>query len=214
MASYLCKSAVTCSQIVTWHINRTELLINGGYTLLCKPAANAIVVCTHIPTVHNQPPEKAWVEKWAREYPTVIENQFGQGKVLYFTNQPDQVSHEMGHPDMRNLLSRGIRYLAGSTLPLKSTAPESVHIGLTASASAPGQYILSLVNTTSGPGRPVQQLIPVYDITVTLHLPFIALKNYVVLNSAGPCQVEQRSDIVHIAIDRLEDFCAISIEME
>ena len=111
-------------------------------------------------------------------------------------------------------VSRGIRYLAGSTLPLKSTAPESVHIGLTASASAPGQYILSLVNTTSGPGRPVQQLIPVYDITVTLHLPFIALKNYVVLNSAGPCQVEQRSDIVHIAIDRLEDFCAISIEME
>lgn len=194
--------------------DRTELLINAGYTLLCKPAESAIVVCTHVPTVHNQPPEKAWVEKWAQEYPTVIENQFGQGKVLYFTNQPDQVSHEMGHPDMRNLLDRGIRYLSGSTLPLTSTAPESVHIGLTASASAPGQYILSLVNTTSGPGRPVQQLIPVNDITVTLHLPFSALKNYVVLNSAGPCLVELRSDIVHIAIDRLEDFCAISIEME
>jgi hypothetical protein len=45
-------------------------------------------------------------------------------------------------------------------------APPSVILGLTTSLKEKGQYILSLVNTTSGPVRPIRELIPVQDIVV------------------------------------------------
>jgi hypothetical protein len=129
---------------------QTELLFNAGYTALCKPTKEANVICTWVPTIQNQSPDKSWVEKFSTEYPTIVENNYGKGKVLYFANQPDLLSYEIGHPDPRNLLLRSIRHLAGNTIPIESNAPSSVHIALTKSLLKPREYILSLVNTTSG----------------------------------------------------------------
>ncbi|MEQ9439611.1 MAG: beta-galactosidase trimerization domain-containing protein [Cyclobacteriaceae bacterium] len=192
---------------------KTELLLNAAYTLLCKPSEDAQVICTHVPTVHNQPPEKAWVEKWSQEFPTVVEHSYGEGRVLYFANQPDQISEEIGHPDARNLLLRGVKYLAGIGIPVESTAPESVHIGLTESAAMPGQYVLSLVNTTSGSLRPVRRLLPVHDIQVTLQLEGKTLERYEVMRTQGACSVEDQGQRINIRISKLEDFCAIHLQM-
>lgn len=194
--------------------NETELLINAGYTLLCKTKKGAEMICTHVPTVHNQPPEKAWAEAWSKKFPTVVQNSYGKGKVLYFANQPDQISYEMGHPDVRNLLLRSIRYLAGTAIPIESTAPESVHIGLTQSLNNSGHYILSLVNTTSGPVRPVRSLLPVNNIQVKVRLEGKSLDNYKVLRSQGDCQMQANGQVLDLRISRLEDFCAIHIQMQ
>lgn len=193
---------------------RTELLINAGYTLLCQSLPGAQVICTHVPTVHNQPPEKAWTTEWSREHPTVVENRYGAGKVLYFANQPDQLSDELGHPDLRNLLERGVRYLAGEAVLLETNAPESVHIGLTESRIKPGQYVLSLVNTTSGTTRPVQRLVPVQDIRVSLRLQQSSLSKWEELRTQGKCSVKQTGNTLEVQVARLEDFCAISLEMK
>jgi len=73
--------------------------------------------------VHNQPPEKAWTTEWSKEYPTVLENNFKKGKVIFFSNQPDQITYDMGHPDVRNLLVRSLviwqqgQYVSKRTLP-------------------------------------------------------------------------------------------------
>ena len=65
--------------IVKADSQQTQLLINAGYTLICKAAPSAKKICTYNPVVHNQPPEKAWTNAWAREYPTVLENTYKQG---------------------------------------------------------------------------------------------------------------------------------------
>ncbi|RPI22022.1 MAG: hypothetical protein EHM61_23325 [Acidobacteria bacterium] len=192
----------------------TELLINAAYTLLCKPREGAEVICTYVPRVHNQPPEKAWVQEWSREFPTLIQNSYGNGTVLYFANQPDQISYELGHPDLRQLLLRAVRLLAGSSIPVESTAPESVHIGLTRSARRRGDYVLSLVNATSGPGRPVRRLVPVSDIKVKLRLEERALEDYQVLRAQGSCVLQQKDGELELRISRLEDFCALHIRMK
>ncbi|MGD0745609.1 MAG: alpha-amylase family protein [Verrucomicrobiota bacterium] len=191
----------------------TELLFNAGHTLLCRPVPDAEVICTHVPEGHNQPPEKAWVEAWSREFPTVVGHRYGKGNVLYFANQPDQISYDVGHPDARNLLLRGVRLLAGSPLPVESTAPESVHVGLTQSLSSPGQYIMSLVNTTAEPVRPVRRLLPVFDLEVKLHLAGRELAAHQVLRAQGKCRVEARGPDVRVRVARLDDFFAIHLQM-
>jgi hypothetical protein len=191
----------------------TELLFNAGFTALTKPANGAKVICTWVPTIQNQPPDKAWVQEFSTEYPTIVENTYGKGKVLYFANQPDVLSYEPGHPDPRNLLLRGIRLLAGNAIPIKTTAPSTVHIGITTSRLNPGQYILSLVNTTSGPRRPIRELIPVHDIHIQVKLDGKSVANHKVLRSQGECQVTSKGKELNIQLSKLQDFCAIHIQM-
>ena len=192
---------------------QTELLFNAGYTALCNSSGEAKVICTWVPTIQNQPPDKSWVPQFSTKFPTVVENNFGKGKVIYFANQPGLLSNEIGHPDPRNLLLRSVRYLAGRSIPIETTAPSSVHIGLTRSLIKPGQYILSLVNTTSGPVRPVRELIPVNDIQVTLRLDGKSVDKTEVLRSQGECNITSEGQVLKMKISRLEDFCAIHVQM-
>jgi len=192
---------------------KTELLLNYGRTLLCKPRPGAIVICTHVPTVNNQPPEKAWVQSWSREFPTAVDNSFGAGRCLYFANQPDQNNFEMGHPDMRFILERAVRYLAADTLPIAaSTAPTTVHLGMTRSLVAPGEYILSFVNTTGGAHRPVRELLPVFDLDVTLRLGG-PLASHRVLRAQGACEITSDAGLVRVRLARLDDFCAVHLRV-
>lgn len=199
--------------IVAQDSQQTELLFNAGFTALCKPSAHTHVICTWVPTIENQPPDKAWVEKFSTEFPTIVENIVGKGKVIYFSNQPDLLSYTIGHPDPRNLLVRSIRYLAGEHIPIETNAPSSVNIGLTQSLRNKGSYILSLVNTTSGPVRPVREIIPVSEIFIRLKLDGKSVAEHKVLRCQGNCVVKVNGDSIELNINRLEDFAAFHIRM-
>jgi hypothetical protein len=199
--------------IVTPDSKDTKLLINAGYTLICKASANAKKICTYNPVVHNQPPEKAWTNDWALEYPTVLENHYLKGKVIYFANQPDLITYEFAHPDVRNLLARSIKYLAQNSIPLETNAPESVHAGLTQSLRNPNEYIFSLVNTTSGPVRPLRNLIPVFDLQSRLKLGG-GLRGVKMLRSKPEDSVRNVDGVIQIDIKRLEDYFSVQIEVE
>jgi hypothetical protein len=191
----------------------TELLFNAGYTALCKPLASTKVVCTWVPTIHNQPPDKAWVDSFSTEYPTITENTYGNGKVIYFANQPDLLSHVIGHADPRNLLQRAIRYLVGNEIPVETNAPPSVNLGLTTSLKEDGQYILSLINTTSGPVRPIRALIPVQDIWVKINISGKAYKDYKILRCQGNCSVNKSGDGFEVKISKLQDYFSMHFTM-
>jgi hypothetical protein len=192
---------------------QTELLFTAGFTALSKPFETDEMICTWVPTIQNQPPDKASVLGFPNEYPTVVEHKYGKGKVIYFANQPDLLSYEIGHPDSRNLLLRSVKYLANDAIPITTNAPSTVHIGLTRSLQHPNEYILSLVNTTSGPTRPVRELVPVNGINVKLNLPGKSIAAYKVLRIQGDCRVLTRGNQVECNISKLQDFCAIHVRM-
>ena len=192
----------------------TELLFTSGYTMICEAKTGADVICTRVPRIHNQPPDKSWVEEFSTDHPTVVQNNYGKGSVIYFANQPDVVGYEIGHHDVRNLLIRSVRLFTGNKMIVESDAPESVHIGLTESRIHSGQYILSLVNTTSGPVRPVRKLIPVEGIHVKLRLHGRSLTEHKVLRAQGGCTITSDENIVEANISRLEDFCSIHLKMD
>jgi hypothetical protein len=200
-------------KIVEDDSNQTELLFNAGFTALCKPEKNTNVICTWVPTIQNQPPDKAWVEKFSAEYPTVVENSYRKGKVIYFANQPDLLAYFIGHPDPRNLLLRSVRYLAGNNIPVESNAPSTVNIGLTQSLTKKGNYILSLVNTTSGAVRPIRELVPVHGVTVKVQLDGKSVASHKVLRCQGNCSVKVNGNIMEVKVSKLEDFAAFHIRM-
>jgi len=193
---------------------KTQLLHQYAYTLKTKPLTTAKVICNVVPTVHNQPPDKAWVEQLSSEYPTIVENEVGKGKVIYFANQPDVTVHQMGHGDARNVLARAVIYLVGEENLPKSNAPSSVHMGWTRSRETPGKYVFSLVNTSSGPKRPTRELIPVHQIRFRLPLPGQQLISHKILKNQGGIKVTGEPGFVTIEIEKLEDFVAVYLESE
>ena len=192
----------------------TELLFTAGFTVLTKPVKASEVICTWVPTIQNQPPDKASVHGFPIDYPTILEHGYGKGKIIYFANQPDVLSIDPGHPDPRNLLLRSIRHLTDKGINIITDAPSSVHIGLTRSLHHPGQYVLSMVNTTSAPVRPIRELIPVSDISVKLKLNEKLLSRHKVLRCQGECKVKVAGEVLEFNISRLEDFFAVHIEMK
>ena len=193
--------------------DRTELYINAGFTLLCKPEENASVLCTYVPVVHNQPPEKAWTTAWSKEHPTVVENNFGAGRCIYFANQPDVLYYEIGHPDFGHLLIKSLLYLAPSVQCVVSNAPASVNISVTRSLDWPTSYILALTNTSSAPLRPLRTLVPVYDLDVNLKLPG-KLRGHQTLKGVTPFKVSESDEGWRIRLEKLTDFAALYLELD
>jgi hypothetical protein len=206
--------AAATHPLVAEDASKTQLLHQYAYTLKTKPQTSAKVICNVVPTVHNQPPDKAWVEQLSSEYPTIVENECGEGKVIYFANQPDVTVHQMGHGDARNLLFRAVEHLVGVENLPETNAPASVHMGWTRSTREPGKYIFSLVNTTSGPKRPTRQLIPVHQLTFKLPFPGQELQDHKVLRQQSEIKVSTEPGYVIIEVDKLEDFVAVYLETQ
>jgi hypothetical protein len=188
-------------------IENTELIINGGHTVLSR-VDGAEVVCRYVPIIVNQPPERAWREKMAAEEPTIVSSSFGKGKVIYFANQSDRLAFVHGHDDYRRTLANAVRFLA-RPLSLTTEAPESVHVAYTQKADAPGTRLLSLVNHTSSPGRPLRTIVPVRDITIRLEGRF---PNHRILRADGgvTVAVEEKTTVFHV--DEIKEFCSILLE--
>ncbi len=191
-------------------IKDTEMLINAGSTAMTR-ADYAQVVCRFVPIIVNQPPERAWRETIPGEEPTICVHAFGKGSVVYFANQPDRMSLLHGHPDFRLTLANAARLLLGDDLALRTNAPESVHVALTrrhgGDPAAP--WVLSLVNHTSGPGRPLRTLVPVRGLRVELRL---GPARYRVLKAEGAVTVRSDRKGTVVEMERLDEFCSILLE--
>ena len=87
-----------------------------------------------------------------------------------------------------------------------------MHTGLTRSLENPKEYIFSFVNTTSGPVRPLRNLLPVYDLSVQLNLEG-KLNRYKVLRSQGDVKVTTVKGKIDLKLSKLEDFFAVHLTM-
>ena len=201
--------------IVTPDMRDTRMLINSGETLLCEVTSEtAQMVCSYMPRITNQSPEMAWhpETEMTSSHPTLLVNDYGNGKVVYFANQPDRMNHLMGHPDFSDLLYGSVRHLLDEQVIVNTNAPASVHIWLSEKDHYGDKgYVVSLVNHTGGPERPLRSLTSVYDIEVTLNLPENLRWKHRILRNEDNLKVSQRGGKVTLKIDRLDEFVSVAL---
>ncbi|WP_407308966.1 alpha-amylase family protein [Desulfosporosinus sp. SB140] len=185
-------------------INNTALLMNGGSMLLCTAnnQEGYDQVCNYIPIIPNQPPEYAWLEDMKTEFPTIMAGTYGLGKVVYFANQTDKLCHTNGHEDFIDTFFNAIKWTLQGKLSLTTNAPNSVHIALTENNEG---YVLSLINLTSGPTKPIRQLQPVYNF-------FIDISSGIGINP-GTKVLKQDGDIKAHLIEREDGEKVLRIEV-
>ena len=201
-----CYQKIVKRNDLTSGLEQTDLLHNGGRTLMVKALTGAEIVTGYLPKINNQPPENAFPASWESEYPIMVNNRYGKGESVYFANEIDKLNYTIGHPDYDQLLNNSINHLLGQNQVLRSSAPASVHVYLNKSDSDPQTFQLSLVNTSSSPQRPIRNLIAVSDITVDL--PF-QVKSVETLNNSDSGNVKFRDNV--ITINQLEEFISLKV---
>jgi len=108
------------------------------------------------------------------QYPALVTNEVGKGRVVYFP-QPIGLCYDVyGHPDSRRIIVNAIRWAGRVPPPLEVEAPATVEVIPWESRSGDTLIIHVLNRTASGPprtkGAVVIEPIPAHDIT--LRLPF------------------------------------------
>ena len=187
-------------------MEQTELLHNGGRTLMTKVLTGAEVITGYLPKINNQPPENAFPANWDSEYPVMVYNRYGRGESIFFSNEIDKLNYTIGHPDYDQLMTNSINHLLGLVQVLHTNAPASVHICLNRSNSGPKAFQLSLVNTSSSSQRPFRDLIPVKNIIV--ELPF-TIESVEILYRTDNDKVKFNNNT--ITINNLEEFYSLRI---
>jgi hypothetical protein len=193
-------------------IGDTDLLINGGATVLCSLANPAYtVVATHIPTIPNQPPEYAWIPDMKTDYPTIVTGIYGKGRVVYFANAIEALCFLNGHEDYTEIYKNALDFASGGSYMLNAKAPRSVQINVIGDQKNQNHIIVALVNTTGTSQRPQKELVPV-SAEIGINLKGRLLKSSKVLWGKDIKAAADR-DVITIDVPALEEFAAIELEM-
>ncbi|MBD3392459.1 MAG: hypothetical protein GF418_10285 [Chitinivibrionales bacterium] len=192
----------------------SDVLLNGGHTLLCTipQGSSAEAICTMTPDMTRQPPEKSWLESWETDYPTMVVNEFGNGKVVFFPHQIFQLCEKDGHDDFTQVIKDTLDYLLGGARLIETNAPPSAHVCLTRSRRDNKSCVLSITNTTSAPSRPIEQIVPLSNIKVSARIGTV--KESSVLTPQSDVLVKSTGkNAVSVDIPRLEDFVSLHIQV-
>lgn len=196
-------------------VKDTDVLINGGQTLLCNPLGdmNHQTVATYIPFIFNQPPEFAWRKDMKTEFPTITAGSYGKGRVVYFANQTDALSFLNGHEDYTEIYKNAIVNVSTAPFVVSSDAPRSVHINVIED-SAKMKMVMAFVNVTGTSQRPLKEIVTVSEFTVDVIRPGYTLKEWKSLWDGANVDVESVGGGVRINIKSLNEFKSIEMEWE
>lgn len=167
---------------LTEGLEDTELIANWGQNLLVRSNEDAKIETplSYVPKIFPQPPEKAYLLSLQTDYPTAVAHHFGKGEVIFLPGEWDRYVWMHGHADFSIVIANALNDLVGDNRSIVTDAPESLHVTLNKNKTS-GDYLLHGINRTSTPSRPVREILPLYNTTITLYLPGDELVDYEVL---------------------------------
>ena len=189
-------------------VGDTDLLINGGKTLLCRKTNDSYnTVSTYIPTIPNQPPEYAWIEDMETDFPVIVTGTYGKGKVVFFTNQLEALCFNNGHEDYTEVYKNAIDYAVGGSYGMETNAPRSVHVN--AIMDKAGNLTIALINCTGTSQRPLKEVVPIYDIAIKVPLKTRKLSGSEILWGEGDVSVS--GEFAEIRVKKLNEFASFHL---
>lgn len=98
-------------------------------------------------------------------YGYIVRNKYGKGTSLYISGTVGEVYNEWCNPDNRKMIERRVLEVANPLIV--TNAPQSVEISLRKQQHT-GNYQVHIVNMTRGPGRPMEETIPILDMYIEI----------------------------------------------
>lgn len=205
---------------LTEGLEGTNMVTTEGAFRVVRPKPGSEVPISLIESVPPQPPEFGWIDLEATDrLPFAVTTALGSGRTVYFPGGIDRHVASQGHPDHALLLVNAVRWASGREAPVTARAPKSVHISPLRSSDG-RRLVISLTNYSSAPERPISEHITVRDVSVIVRpsaFPAGAelTSSWKALDAltGAELRVDHTGSELHVAIDEIEAFRAIVLEV-
>lgn len=127
-------------------------------SLKVKPASDAEVI-----GVAREPMQGRYLDIEKKVYPSVIYNKYGKGESIYFSGTVGEFFDKYANTDWKKIITNTVNKLSSAVL--ETNAPGSVEVSL---RKKNNKYMIHLVNLTGEMIRPIERIIPVHDIEISL----------------------------------------------
>ncbi len=139
----------------------TDIIPFGGAVSAMRVDAGVEVPLTFVPVFPIYPPETSWMRTPKTDIPGLILN----GKVAFLTADIDRRYGRDKLPDHGNLLGNLVKWALGDQLPVRLEGPGMFDVS---AYTQPGRTIVHVVNLTATGRMPIDELIPVGPVKLSV----------------------------------------------
>ncbi len=141
--------------------------------------------------------------------PAILINEYGKGRCLYMAGNFFEHYHDYHNPDYRRIVANAADLMARRLVSLKG-CPTSVEVALRFQP-AKGRLMVHLVNFTGEMTRPMESVVDLSDLEVTLH-GLAGIKLARALRLGRGLEISRLHDGVSFIVPRLEEHETIVLE--
>ena len=170
-----------------------EAILTGG-TPLAMYRAKMPARYVNLPPVSNKP--------------AIVLNKYGRGRCLYLAGNFFEHYHGYHNPDYRKIISNWTRAVA-KPLVTAGNCPSSVEVVLRGQPTT-GRLLVHLVNFTGEMTRPMESVVALRDLELTLH--FGGLERARALRLRKELDVRQTKDGTALSIPKLDEYEVVALE--
>lgn len=196
----------------------TDMIANNGCVCYVHAKEDTEIAATLIPEIIPQHPENAWIPEMEIDVPTIVTRTVGRGRVVYLANQVDKLYLADANPDYGKVLTQSLDWvMSGKQASIEVKAPASVIVELLeqkTESGAPERLLVSLINLTGSPKRPLVDPLPIGCIELRLCDPRLLDLTRVYRLSDGTrlTPVESDDDGIVIQLHDLKEFETVVFE--
>ncbi|HBY71964.1 MAG TPA: hypothetical protein DEG06_06960, partial [Lachnospiraceae bacterium] len=144
-------------------------------------------------------------------FPAIAVHRYGKGAGVYIGGTAGEFYYSSTNPDYRCLVANIVNRFSSEIL--KTDAPGSVEMVLRHQEDK-GRYILHVINMTGEMARPIERILPVQDIHVTLHLDkTVHGANWITaVEDSDRCEFSCQDGTVQLTIPVVKEYEVIILE--
>jgi len=147
-------------------------------------------------------------------YPILITNRYGRGKVFYIAGNLGDTYWNIAVPEIKQLIANAIEWVSGESPIVSVDTLETIEVVLNYQKKE-NRYLLHLVNYTGEMARPVNHLLPVKEIKVSLHKrTFPKIKEVTTLKKRQRLSFKEKNDTFEFTIPELANYEVIVIQCQ
>jgi hypothetical protein len=138
-------------------------------------------------------------------YPFIIKNRYGKGESIYIAGTVGQLYHDFQLIPCKRLARNVLDDLTWRDVTVESEV-DSVNVEL---REKDGRWILHLINYTGGMARPIDGVVKLRDVSITIRRPVAAVKS---LRLNRPLSVVREGDRATFVLPELRIYDVIVME--
>ncbi len=142
--------------------------------------------------------------------PAICFNKFGKGKAIYLAGSFGEMYFEYSPPEYRKLIMAMLNKILKPQIEIEGVPP-SLEVVIRRKNDT-NYLLLHLVNYTNGMTRPIDKIVPIFNLRIRLRIA-CRVKNVFLVGSKLKIEFKQKGNSVEFIIPKISEYGVVGLEM-